>query len=153
MKVAFYSCTTALVMSLALGSTAAQAAKIPSYDSGQPSEHCKEQWTKRGVLDNRMYEYCMKKQFEGYANLKILISKYSQQKWLQAAVDHSVGKWTKRSVTQWNMVHYELNKITEAHEDIIYDMKQPGWNKSRFDACAQKWGIQLYMVTYCYKKK
>ena len=148
-----FAFTTALFVSVILSSVTAQAVQLASYESGQPSTHCREKWTKRGVLDSRMYNYCMGRQLEGYADLKNLISKYSHQKWIQDAVNHSFNKWTNRSVTQWHMVHHELEKITEAHEDILYEMKQPNWNRSRFEFCSKKWGIQLYMVTYCYKNE
>ena len=152
MSISHYTFATALFISIVLSPETAQAVQIPSYESGHPSEHCKEKWTRRGILDTGMFNYCMDRQIEGYADLNSLISKYNHQKWIQTAVDHSFKKWTNRSVTQWYMVYHELQKITEAHEDILYEMKQPTWNRRLFEACAQEWGIQFYMVTHCYKK-
>lgn len=132
-------------------SNAAYAVNIPSLESGNTGAHCSEQWTKRGVLDQSMYQFCMKGEREGYANLKSLSSKYASQKWIQSAVNFSMEKWTKRNVTQFSMVHYNLNKITEGYEDLVYMSKQPGWKQTKYDACQQQWGIQFDMVVYCYK--
>jgi hypothetical protein len=51
-------------------SNAAFAVNIPSLESGNIGAYCSEQWTKRGVLDQSMYQFCMKLEREGYANLK-----------------------------------------------------------------------------------
>lgn len=137
---------------LSVMSSAAYAVNIPSLESGNIGAHCSEQWTKRGVLDQSMYQFCMKKEREGYADLKSLASKYASQQWIQSAVNFSIEKWTKRNVTQFSMVHFSLNKITEGYEDIVYMSKQPDWQKTKYDACQKQWGIQFDMVDYCYKK-
>lgn len=128
------------------------AVNIPSLESGNIGAHCSEEWTKRGVLDQGMYQFCMKKERDGYAELKSLSAKYASQQWIQSAVNFSMEKWTKRNVTQFSMVHFSLNKITEGYEDIVYMSKQPGWQKSKYDSCQKQWGIQFDMVVYCYKK-
>jgi hypothetical protein len=132
-------------------SNAAFAVNIPSLESGNIGAYCSEQWTKRGVLDQSMYQFCMKLEREGYANLKSLSLKYASQKWIQSAVNFSMEKWTKRNVTQFSMVHFSLNQITEGYEDLIYMQKTTGLKKTKFDACHQEWGIQFNMVVYCYK--
>ena len=130
----------------------AYAVNIPSLESGNIGAHCSEEWTKRGVLDQGMYQYCMKTEREGYANLKSLASKYASQQWIQSAINFSMEKWTKRNVTQFSMVHFNLNKITEGYEALVYMSKQPGWQNNKYEACQQQWGIQFDMVVYCYKK-
>ncbi len=129
----------------------AQQLNIPSMESGNHRAHCTEEWTKRGVLDQSMFNYCMGKEAEGYRNLVALANKYRSMSWIQAAVDHSLKEWTKRGVRQDSMVHYQLNKITEGHEDLVYMSKQPGWNKAKHEGCSRRWGIDFSMVVYCYK--
>lgn len=131
---------------------AAHAANIPSLKSGNINVLCNEEWTKRGVLDQNMYQFCMKTQREGYESLKSLVSKYASQQWLQAAIDYSIEEWTKRDVTNFSMVHFTLNQITEGYEDIIYLSKQPTWQPAKYERCLQEWEIRLQMVVHCYKK-
>jgi hypothetical protein len=42
---------------------------VPTRDSGNYTVFCAENWTKRDVLDNEMYRYCLKHENEGYDNL------------------------------------------------------------------------------------
>ncbi len=142
----------AVFVSLSAMGNAAYAADIPSLKSGNVNVHCSEEWTKRGVLDQSMYQYCMQTQREGYENLKSLVSKYASQKWIQAAINYSLEEWTKRDVTNFSMVHFTLNQITEGYEDIIYLSKQPTWQPARYERCLQEWDIRLQMVVHCYKK-
>lgn len=143
----------ALIAGLSISVVAiAQQLNIPSEDSGNHRAHCSEEWTKRGVLDQSMFDYCMRKEAEGYRSLVSLANKYKSMSWIQAAVDHSIKEWTKRGVRQNSMVHYQLNKITEGYEDLIYLAKQPGWNRSKYDGCSRQWGIDFSMVVFCYKK-
>jgi len=121
---------------------------IPSAVSGNYKNYCAEQWTKRGVLDESMFNYCMSKEREGHQNLVYLAGKYNNMSWIQAAVDYSVGRWTKRDNRQDSMVYHTLNLIIEGYEDIVYMSRQPDWNKAKYSACSAKWGIQFEMVVY-----
>lgn len=125
---------------------------IPSQASGNYSAYCKENWTKRGVLDTGMYDYCVKKEIEGYNNLVFLVQKNSRLPWLQKAVDYSVDKWSKKGSRQDSMVYYTVNKFIDGWEDLQYEAKQPNFNKARADSCQGKWDFQYDMVIYCYKK-
>lgn len=143
------------VLIAALGffaSAVAQQLNIPSLESGNHRAHCAEEWTKRGVLDQGMFNYCMNKESKGYHNLVTLANEYRNMTWIQAAVDYSLKKWTKRGVRQDSMVHYQLNKITEGYEDLVYMSKQPGWDKAKHDSCSRQWGVDFQMVVFCYKK-
>lgn len=140
-----------LVFTVFIGSNV-WAVNLPSEASGNAAAHCKEEWTKRGVLDTNMYNYCMNQEHEGYLNLVSLARKYSNQSWIQNALNYSIKEWTNRGVRQDRMVHYELNKITEGYEDLVYMSKQPGWNQRKYQACSNNWGIQFYMVVACYKE-
>lgn len=131
--------------------TNANALNLPTEASGNPSAFCKEEWSKRGILDTNMYNYCMNLQHEGYLNFVDLARKYSNQPWIQTAIDYSLQEWTKRGVRQDQMVHFSLDRITDGYEDLVYLSKRPGWNGAKYKSCYAQWGFQYDMVLYCYK--
>jgi hypothetical protein len=47
----------------------AVAARVPSEESGNYDKFCTEEWTRRGELNARMYDYCMAKQIKGHETL------------------------------------------------------------------------------------
>lgn len=141
-----------IVLAAFLCLTGAQAATFPSHESARSDELCKAQWTKRGELDQGMYDYCMERESEGYDEALLLIKRYNQQPWIQAVIDFAIKKWTKTGIRQDSMVHYAIQQMTEGWEDLAYEAKQPQFNPHKYQSCLGKWGIQFDMVMYCYKK-
>ncbi len=127
------------------------SATFPTQESGNYSQYCKEEWTKRGKLDRDMYDYCVQQEQDGYAEAQILIKKYDQQPWIQAAIDFSVGEWTMKGARQDQMVNYTLSQITDGWEDLIYASKQSNFDKSKYQSCSTKWGARFDLVNFCYK--
>ncbi len=141
-----------LLTTLVLAVPNAYALNLPSEQSGNHETLCKEKWTKRGILDQRMYNFCADQQHEGYLNLVALANKYSSQKWIQDAINFSVKKWTKRDVRDDQMAHHALEQITEGWENLLYTYKQPKFNQSKYNVCINKWGVEFNMAFYCYSK-
>ena len=141
-----------LLLLILLAPLLANSATFPSKESARSGEHCKSEWTKRGQLDQRMYDYCMKKEGEGYAEALILMEKYKNQPWIQDAINFSIKEWTKAGVRQDSMVKFSMAKIIDGWEDMVYESKQPGFNKAKHQSCQSKWGVQFNMVAYCYKQ-
>ena len=88
-----YKIVRGLVMAttLCIAWTSAGAVNVPSWESGKSDEHCKSEWTTRGVLDQRMFNYCMRREREAYDSFVALASEYSNQPWIQEAIDHSLA--------------------------------------------------------------
>lgn len=144
---------TIAITALAFSALAiAQQLKIPSQASGNHQTLCTGEWTKRGVLDQNMFSFCMRRQTDGYLSLVNLANKYNNRPWIQAAVNHSINNWTKRGARDDRMVYYTLNKMIDGFEDLAYMSKQPGWNQAKHDGCYAKWGVQFDMVSYCYNR-
>lgn len=129
----------------------ASAANLPTWESGKPEQHCQSEWTKRGVLDQSMYDFCMNMEREGYDDFVELVDRYSDEPWINSAVDYSLGQWTKRGVVQFSMVKFQLEQITEGFEDLVYLSEQPGWDKRKYERCSRDWGVQFNMVVFCYE--
>lgn len=125
--------------------------ELPTEASGRHKELCAEEHTKRGKLDQDMYRYCMNDQHEGYLDFVALAKKYSNQPWIQPLVDYAINEWTKRGIRNDRMVHFELNQNTEGYEDLVYMSNQPGWNQSKYQSCANEWGIRFGMIVFCIK--
>jgi hypothetical protein len=108
---------------------------VPPEAIDQYKAHCAEEWTKRGVLNAEMFDYCVSQEQDGYAKMVEVINKYSSRPWIQALLDHIVHQWTKRGVRQDSMVGYNLSLETDAYEDMVYETKQPSFNKDKMTAC------------------
>ncbi len=126
---------------------------LPSRADDSYSRICKEEWTKRGVLNRSMYNYCMQQEINGYAELKILESKYGKEPWFYDALDYSINEWTKRGDRQDHMVNFEMQQTIEAFKDITYFSEQSNYQSAKMEKCRNKWYPQLHMVVYCYKEK
>jgi hypothetical protein len=113
---------------------------------------CKDQWTKRGILDKHMYDYCVERQQEGYDKFVDLATKYATKPWIQQLVDFSVNQWTKHGNRNDQMVGFQLSKELDAYEDLIYEKHQPGFDPVLLKNCFTKWGIQFSMVNHCIKQ-
>ena len=124
---------------------------IPSENKAGYDKLCRDDWTKRGILNNEMYDYCMNQQRDGYIEFREAVDKYKDAIWIQALVDYAVNEWTKRDVRNDQMVAYEVKRQEDGFEDLAYEVKQAAFNKQKFDTCLDTWAIQFHMVMSCYK--
>ena len=100
-----------------------------------------------------MYNYCMQQEISGYAELKILESKYGKEPWFYDALDYYINEWTKRGDRQDRMVNFEMQQTIEAFKDIVYFRRQSDYQDAKMERCHGKWYPQLHMVVYCYKEQ
>lgn len=126
---------------------------LPSLVSGNHEGYCTEAWTKRGVLDYRMYDYCLSQETTGYKNLQQLVSQHSNVPFLSAIVDSAIVKWTSKGQRQDRMVEHTVSREIESYLDMQYEATQVTFDRQKFDRCSSKWGIQYSMTSYCYKNK
>lgn len=136
----------------ALFSICTSAATFPSMESGRYQEHCEAAWTKKGVIDQGMVNYCMEREREGYYKALQIIKKFENQKWIQDAINHSIKEWTKKGTRQDSMVAHTLVRITDGFEELVLASKKTGFNQVKYQSCYGKWGVQFDMVWYCYQK-
>jgi hypothetical protein len=135
---------------------AARTIDIPSEESGQHAALCREQWTKRGVLDDRMYTYCVNQEHEGYLRLLDQTSQHGDLPSLQGAVNSAVNEWTKRGMRSDRMVAYEIDKQIDGFLDMKYSEKQPDFNKSVAVQCISQWTKDFQhwsMIKFCYDQQ
>jgi hypothetical protein len=130
---------------------------VPTRESGNYTSLCVEQWTKRGVLDNEMYRYCVAKENEGYAQLvaEINANRVKDYPWLSGVVNTAVQKWTKRNARQDSMVAYEIHNQLDAFLNVVFAARQPGYQQQQMERCYAQWNrmsVDWTMVEYCYKQ-
>jgi hypothetical protein len=115
---------------------------------------CKDKWTKRGELDSRMFDYCMKQKAEAYEQLRSL-QKYSNQRFYsEVAFPYCNSEWTKRGVTDTRMLVYCLENEIEGIKDVEYFRKQYGDDKvNRIVAEALSRYGSWRMVAYSLRKE
>jgi hypothetical protein len=126
----------------------------------QPSDYrsfCIEQWTKRGIVDGSMVDYCIKSERDGYDKIVRTAAKYTGLFWLQSVLDSAEQEWTKRGIRQDSMVAYEMNHQIDAFLDLQYELAQGRLNNGAGTACLAEWTKNATpnwpMVQYCYKRQ
>jgi len=130
--------------------------KYPDPASNHTSQ-CKGEWTKRGVLDERMFNYCFRENKKGYQEVLSIVNENQKQAWVKLSYTRCLSKWTKRNVTQYRMVAHCVRSELEGIKDIAYYQKEKGYSKEIGEACFNKWVKRLekadfHMVAYCIKK-
>uniref|UniRef100_UPI00404870E2 hypothetical protein n=1 Tax=Flavobacterium sp. TaxID=239 RepID=UPI00404870E2 len=128
-----------------------QLGGMPSMASGKYREFCEENWTKKGIIDQGMANYCVEQQTDGYNKALEIISKFADQQWIGDATKFAVEKWTKKGMRQDNMVAFALQQIADGFEEIEIAAQTADFDKRKYDGCYRKWKFQFNMVWYCYK--
>jgi hypothetical protein len=128
------------------------SATYPPMNISEHKRLCDEEFTKKGVIDQRMVTYCIDEQQKGYQEVQFLIKKFENQKWIQDAVNLAINEWTKKGLRNDRMVAHSLTRITDGFEELVLAYKKPGFNQSKYDACFRNWGVDFNMVWYCYKE-
>lgn len=126
----------------------------------QPTDYrvfCTEQWTKRGVVDNSMVEYCIRIEREGYDTIGRTAARYAGLFWLQNVPDRAAQQWTKRGVRQDSMVSFELKNQIDGFLDLQYEMSQGRLDDTAGTACLDEWTQNVTpnwpMIKFCYKRR
>jgi len=126
---------------------------LPDYNSSHIKSLCKEKWSKRGVLDQRMYDYCLGQDLDSYKDLQYLISQSSEIPGIGNILEFSIDKWYQSDA--WRMVRYEVDKQKEGFLDVEYMMSN-GESLEKLNSCKSQWlkldSPQWDMVRYCLER-
>jgi hypothetical protein len=125
---------------------------FPQYTSNHTEKLCKDKWTKRGVLDERMFKYCSKQAADGYREALEIYKEYENSVWIQDVVNFSLSEWTKGGSTDYNMFGYEMKKNKEGFLDLEYEINQKNVTEAGVRKCSDKWYPSFNMIVYCLKK-
>ena len=145
------------VISCSLASTASATEII--FKKELAEDFCKEEWNKRGILDTRMFDYCMKEQKDGYAKALELFNKYSSIEpvpFINDVVASALNKWANREY-QMNMVAFEIEQQGEAYLNIAYEVNRGNIGEQTLEHCKSEWITanepDWNMVEFCTKEK
>ena len=146
-----------LIISLTLFCQFTHGQNYPQKVLTDCDSHCKKEWTKRGVLDEKMYNYCIGQEKEGYDKMRELEQKYSSFTWVEKLKNDIIKQWTEAGVTQWRMVGAILEKEIDAYLDIDYGLKNGEFKKDVYNACYSEWieaspASVWSMTRYCLQK-
>lgn len=126
------------------------------FDELRASDFCKDEWTKRGILDNEMYSYCMNKQINGHEESLILRYNYKnieKVELIDFIVIYAEKKWLGRKEYDFNMVRYEIEIQSEAFLDVKWGLDNGSIPKVLYEKCKEQWisteEPQWRMVSYC----
>lgn len=125
------------------------------YSWSNAKTHCENEWTKRGELNSRMFNYCMRQGKKGHANAMHVLKKFGAHPWMATLLPAIWEQWTKRGITQYRMVGYSLKKEADKFLDYEYERKQPSFSRAKMARCESKWGghdSRWSMTMYCYKR-
>nr|WP_067285780.1 hypothetical protein [Marinobacterium profundum] len=81
---------------------------------------CTDDWTKRGVLDTRMYNHCLEQQIEAMRDLEYLIAENNTSRYYTLSLFHCRREWTDHGIVNPRMVRHCLEQEVEAWKDIDY---------------------------------
>ena len=145
-----------LIITLILFFEFSNAQTYPQEVMKDINSHCKKKWTKRGALDQEMFDYCVTQEKEGYDNLKFLETKYKSFEWLKNLENSIKLYWTKEGIIDWEMVHYSLNNEIEAFLNIEYGLSHGEFKKETYNSCYAMWKESSpqsvwSMTEYCLK--
>jgi hypothetical protein len=127
---------------------------VPKYDAASPDAYCRNEWTKRGELDQNMFDFCVAQEKKGYDDLIDAVKKYGKNEWAASLFNAIWSEWTKRGVTQYRMVAYNMSREGDAFLDYQYEAKQPKYDAAKMAACAAEWqhhASRWTQTMYCYK--
>ncbi|WP_165726475.1 hypothetical protein [Pseudoalteromonas sp. SA25] len=113
---------------------------------------CKKEWTKRGQLDNRMYQHCLKGQLSGIDKVDELNKKYSEREfYFLIAYPYCIKKWTTRGVANPRMIAHCLNSEIEGKKDVDY--YRDNYERAAIDKIVetalnkyQSWNMAAYSI-------
>lgn len=106
----------------------AETPKLKTKDGYENDSYeiCVKEWTKRGELNRRMYNYCMEQQMKAYYKLKELHFYADQSFYSDIAYPYCMKDWSKRGVVNTRMLVYCLEQEVEGIKDVMYYRKQYG---------------------------
>lgn len=129
------------------------AQSLPQFNIEAAETKCANEWTSRGVRDDRMYNYCMERQNDGYEEAIDLVGRYATVPLLSEIIQSAEETWLKPHDYQYEMLAYEIEREGEAYLDVQYAMERGIYTEQQLIACSQRWLIptepQWTMVAYC----
>lgn len=136
---------------------AADGALSVELDEQLASDTCEKSWSKRGVLNQYMYNVCMQMQSDGVAELNALLQKHGpggtsgEVPYLSDVLDFALEQWGKPRKYKMNMVKDYVNNDIEGFLDVQYGYSQGEFTDEMVNRCAEQWLPQWNMVHYCLK--
>ena len=134
---------------------AADGALSVELDEQLASDYCEKSWSKRGELDQRMYNFCMKQQSDGLIELNVLLQNHGpggakgEVPNLSDVLDFAMAQWAKPREYQMNMVKFSVNQMIEGFLDVQYGYSQGEFTDEMVNGCAEQWLPQWNMVHFC----
>ena len=127
------------------------------FDKTKAVDTCKEEWSERGILDERMFNFYMNKQIEGFNDaVYFLEQKYQNIPLIDQVLTFAMNQWLTRKEYLYNMVSYEIEEQAEGYLDVKWDLDNGKISESTFERCKSKWiridEPQWRMVKYCTRK-
>ncbi len=113
----------------------------PQYRYSQQNADalCREEWTTRGQLNERMYRHCLQRQKEGYGELEQLVRQHFDFQWISVVLQRAWETWTKRGRTNYTMVHHQMAGEVEGYLNIQFERQQPDFDAPKMSMCIAKW--------------
>ena len=140
-----------VVLTILLSTSAyAESIKFPEYDLSKSQQYCKDAWTKRGTLDQRMYNTCMDVEEIQYATALTIYNEFKSEPLMADIFKLAFKKYNGGGKT--STLKYDLNIQKEGFLDIQYYIKERNLNENEVNKCKDKWYPKLDMVAHCLKK-
>lgn len=81
---------------------------------------CTTEWTKRGELNQRMYNHCMEQQRESITGLTYIIDTQKGHRRYPLSLAYCYQEWRKQGISNPRMTEHSMEQEIEAWKDIDY---------------------------------
>ena len=127
----------------------------PAFAVGidQLKQFCKNDNTKRDVLDEHMYNYCLNRQVEGIAEIKSIINEFKGKRWFETTSGpNCFNAWTKRELVDYTMVAHCMRQEKEGFLDTKYQYEKKDKDIAVDCLISQlSFDTPMEMTAYCIK--
>lgn len=133
-----------------------------TFDQKSAEGFCKEEFTKRGVLSQKHYDFCMERQTDAFAEAKQYYTKYSTEEpveLIENIVQYALNTYAPvgHKDYRFTLVAHYIQKQAEAFFDLQYDISVGAVKDGALAECKSKWlkrdEPDWNMVMYCLKDK
>lgn len=128
---------------------------VDPFNPEGTQQSCNEKWTKRGVQNYEMINFCVHQQQEGYQKLKHTVSKIGGYSWGEDLYRQELNEWTKRGVIDYSELNYVIDHEYDSFLNLVYDFTHGSLNREAFNQSLDEWSnryIQWSQVEYSYKR-
>lgn len=122
---------------------------FPENNPNHTIQICKDASTKRGVLDEKKFGWCIDDKNKGYELAEVIYNEFKSEPYFNEVITYVLSETTKRGNIDYQHFYYELEKQKEAILDLKYLIKEKKVNESQVNKCSKEEFPNIWAIVYC----